>query len=164
VSGETRASLGLDTISALDIEPAFRLACLRFGDKLKMGVRAIAGIENGSPHSVACVSTQLMTSEVRGMNEWNRVDGFPKDRGITARLVEFVVLMLLVVGSVLAIRAHWNDPGLRAMSLLLAGIGLGIYMCYVCLLGILIEQAFLRKDVLYELRAAKEECVNADEN
>ena len=41
MSSETRAFLGLGMISVLDIEGAFRLAYLRFGDKLGVGVLAI---------------------------------------------------------------------------------------------------------------------------
>ncbi len=61
------------------------------------------------------------------------------------RAFSAAAVVFLVLGGFLGIGAFWNDNERLPIILLLTAIGLSSYLCYVCLLGLMAELAYLNE-------------------
>ena len=70
---------------------------------------------------------------------------FQSSLGFWVRALSIGAVVLLVLGGVLGIGAFWNDNEGLPIILLLTAIGLFGNLCYVCLLGLCAELAYLNE-------------------
>ena len=70
---------------------------------------------------------------------------FQRSLGFWFRALSTGAVVLLVLGGVLGIGAFWNDNEGLPIILLLTAIGLFGNLCYVCLLGLMAELAYLNE-------------------
>ena len=70
---------------------------------------------------------------------------FKRSLGFWFRALSTGAVVLLVLGGFLGIGAFWNDNERLPIILLLTAIGLFGNLCYVCLLGLMAELAYLNE-------------------
>jgi len=70
---------------------------------------------------------------------------FQRSLGFWFRALSIGAVVLLVFGGFLGIGAFWNDNERLPIILLLTAIGLFGNLCYVCLLGLCAELAYLNE-------------------